>query len=925
MHLKTKIAVIAGLGAAAIATAVVLIGSVPASNAALRAQARQFQEKSALPAAVITLKNALEATPGDAEARYLLAQVYLEQGDGVSAEKEVRMALQHGYASAAALPLLGESLQLQGKFQQVLDDTAAAATGNDAHLLCVRAAADLALGKIDLAKQLYATVLQGRPAYAAALVGLGRAAFLERDIDNANRYATSARAAEPRDTDALMFKGDLLRAQNQPAAALATYEQVLALRPGHRSAHIEKAYLEISLGKFAEAQADLDIAREAAPASVLVFYTQALLDYSQGKNSAALESMQNVLRVAPDHMPSVLLAAAIDLNIGALHQAERHLRHYLEKNPDNIYARKMLATTLLRTGHAPDALTALAPALAIARQDVQLLALAGESYMQARDFNKASDYFDQASTLDPKAAGLRTSLAMSKLGKGDSAAAIGDLQLAARLDTKSPRAGIALVQTELGLGHVDQAYAAAGALEKSQPDNAAVHDLKGMVWVSRHDAAKARASFRKALALQPSYFPAAANLAQLDLNDKHPDAARRELQGFLDKNPASVEAMTTLATLAASEHKAAETTQWLERASAAEPNAIAPAVNLLAQYLETGKNDKALVLAQKLQVTHFENPDLLDLLGKSQLANGEQENALNTYKKLAVALPRSAPAQMQVAALQLLLKHPNAAEDYLKVALAIQPDFPAAQLALAELHVRRGWHELALQIAANMQRRHPRAAAGFQLEGDILMAQRRPALALPAFEQAFAFTRTSELAIKTANALRAAGQQEQAGKRLAQWLRQHPADVRVQLYKAETLMADRQPKLAAVQFEEIVRQHPDNVIALNNLALAYQLSQDARAAQSAEAAYKLAKDQPVVMDTFGWILVEQGDTARGLPILRKASALAPRARDIRYHLAMGLYKSGDQAAARKELQTLVAGNMQFAQAAETRALLKQLQ
>ena len=114
-------------------------------------------------------------------------------------------------------------------------------------------------------------------------------------------------------------------------------------------------------------------------------------------------------------------------------------------------------------------------------------------------------------------------------------------------------------------------------------------------------------------------------------------------------------------------------------------------------------------------------------------------------------------------------------------------------------------------------------------------------------------------------------------------------------------------------------------MALNNLALAYQLSQDARAAQAAEAAYKLAKDQPVVMDTLGWILVEQGDTARGLPILQKASALAPKARDIRYHLAMGLHKSGDRAGARKELQTLVAGDMQFAQAAETRALLKQLQ
>lgn len=924
MQLKTKLVVLAGLGAAAIAAAVV-IGSGQEPSSVLRAQARTYQEKSELPAAVITLKNALEATPADAEARYMLATVYLEQGDGVSAEKEIRMALQHGYAPSVSLPLLGESLQLQGQFQKVLDETAAAAASNDAALLCVRAAAFLALGKLDTAKQLYAAVLQGQPKYAAALIGMGRAATLERDMDGAGRYAALARAAEPRNTDALMFKGDLLRAQNQPAAALATYDQVLALRPAHRSAHVEKAYLEISLGKFAEAQADLDIAREASPASVLVFYTQSLLDYSQGRNSAALESMQNVLRVAPDHMPSVLLAGAIDLNIGALHQAERHLRHYLEKNPDNLYARKMLATTLLRSGHTPDALTVLAPALASGQEDVQLLALTGESYMQARDFSKASEYFGKASTLDPKAASLRTSLAMSKLGKGENAAAISDLQLATRLDAKSPRAGIALVRTELGLGHLDQAYAAAEALEKTQPANAAIHDLKGMVWVNRHDVAKARASFNQALALQPSYFPACANLAQLDLNDKHPDAANRQLRGFVEKNPASVEAMTALATLAASEHKAEETTQWLERASAVDPNAIAPAVNLLAQYLESRQNDKALMLARKLQVTHFDNPDLLDLLGKSQLANGEQEAALDTYKKLAVALPRSAPAQMQVAALQLLLKHPNAAEDYLKVALAIQPDFPAAQLALAELHVRRGWYALALQIAANMQRRHPRAAAGFQLEGDILMAHSKPAEALPAFEQAFGFTRTSELTIKIANALRAAGQQDQAAKRLAQWLLQHPADVRVQLYKGETLMADKQYKPAAAQFEAIVRQHPENVVALNNLALVYQRSQDARAAQAGEAAYRLAKDEPVVMDTFGWILVEQGDTARGLPILQQASEKAPQARDVRYHLAMGLYKSGDQAAARKELQTLVAGNMQFAQADATRALLKQLQ
>lgn len=38
-----------------------------------------------------------------------------------------------------------------------------------------------------------------------------------------------------------------------------------------------------------------------------------------------------------------------------------------------------------------------------------------------------------------------------------------------------------------------------------------------------------------------------------------------------------------------------------------------------------------------------------------------------------------------------------------------------------------------------------------------------------------------------------------------------------------------------------------------------------------------------------------------------------------------LYKAGDKAGARKELQPLAAGDMAFAQADETRALLRQLQ
>lgn len=908
----------------AVGLAVAVAACQQPSGESLRGEARQFQQKGELSAAVIKLKNLLEAHPKDLEGRVQLATVYIETGDAVSAEKEIRYALDNGYKGANGLTVLARTLVMQGQFQKVIAETETAAGRPDPELLSLRADAYLGTGKRDEAGQLYDKVLGIKADYPAALIGRGRLAFLAGDREGARKYAEQTLAAAPRNTEALLFKGDLLRAQNENGPALAAYDQVLAINPAHRSAHIEKAYLEIAMGRFTAAQADLDAARKTTPNSLLVAYTQTLLDFSQGKYAAAQESMQKVLRVAPEHMPSVLLAGAISLNIGSLHQAEHHLRHYLENNPDNLYARKMLASTLLRSGHTPDALTVLAPALKSAGQDVQLLALAGESYMQARDFGQATSYFEKASGLAPKAADLRTSLAFSKLGKGEQAPAVQDLQQAVKLDAGSHRAGIALVRTELGLGHVDKAWEAMVALEQAQPANAAVQELKGIVQLARKEPAAATASFNKALALQPSYYPAAANLAQQAMSAKDPPGAERHLRAFLDKNPASVEAMTGLATLASGARDTAQATQWLERASAVDPNAIAPAVNLIGQYLLIDQKNKALDLAGRLLVAHPDNPDLLDLMGKSELAIGDRNSALESYKKLAIALPRSAEAQMQVAALEMLLGRPAAAEDYLKTALAMRPDFPAAQLLMAELYVRKGSLHLALQVASRMQKQYPKAAAGFQLEGDVLMAQNRAAQALPLYEQAFGFSKTNELTIKIANALRVAGKPDEGARRLAQWLAQHPDDVRVLLFKAETMLADKKAAQAAGQLEAIVQRYPANVAALNNLALAYQQGGDARAAQVAEHAVKLAKDDPVVMDTYGWILVEQGEAARGLAILQKASALAPQARDIRYHVAAGLFRTGDKEAARKELDKLAAGNMQFAQAHEVRALIKKL-
>lgn len=895
------------------------------SAATLVAQAKQFQEKGDSTAAMIQLKNALAANPEDGEARYLLAKLSLDGGDVLAADKEIRKAISLKYPDAQTMPVLARALLIQGKFQNALDETDAAAKAGGAELLCARADALLALGKRDEAKALFTSVVQSQPQHAAALVGLGRVAFLERNAASAMSYADQAVAAGPKDAEALMFKADLLRAQNKPEQALEVYAQVLVANPAHRSAHIEKAYLEIASGKYELAQADLAAAKKITPGSMMVSYTQALLDFTQGKNAAALESLQKVLRAAPDHMPSILLAGAVNLNLGSTQQAEQHLRKYLEKNPDNLYARKMLATSLLRGGQTPDALAVLAPALKGGEPaDVQLLALAGESYMQARDFNKATQYFEKATALEPKAASLRTSLGLSKLGKGDKAQGLSDLEAATALDSKSLQSGIALIRAEIGQRNFDKALAAAAQLAKSQPTNPELSQLAGVAALGKGDAAAARASFERALSQQATYFPAVSSLVQLDVYEKKTDAARARLLAFLEKDKKSVDAMTALAGLAVVREQPDEALTWLEKAHAEQPDAVLPAMRLGIQYLRSSKAPQALALARKMLVALPSNTDLLELQAQSQLAAKDPGGALESYSKIAGLLPKSGLAQLHLAEVHLQLKNDAAAAEDLRKALQLQPDLAQAQLLQAELSVRQGKPDAALAQARQLQKQHDKMPAGYLLEGDILSVQGKPAQAVPAYEKALALSKAPGALLKLVDAMRRGGKAKEAEQRVAQWRKENPAEPMVAMYQAEFSLAAKQYPIAIEQFEAILKANPKNAVAHNNLAQAYLQLKDKRALASAEQAAKLVPNHPAIMDTLGWVLVEQGDVARGLPLLQKAAAAAEGNGEIRYHYAAALSKSGDKAGARKELEQLLAKGNSFPQLDEARALLKQL-
>ncbi|WP_292967469.1 XrtA/PEP-CTERM system TPR-repeat protein PrsT [Nitrosomonas sp.] len=893
---------------------------------ALVAEAKQYQQQGNDKAAIIQLKNALQQSPNDPEIRYLLGMLYDKEGDALSAEKELNKALDLGMDPVKILPGLSRAWLGTGQFQKVLDETGKLSDkGNFAELLALRGNASLALGKVEEAKALFEQALQDKPGFADALMGLARCSLARNDIASAMNFSEEAVKLNPENSSTVLFRGDLLRAQNKIDEALADYDRAIKLNPESEAAYINRATISISTRKFETAQADLDTVRKFAPGSLSAAYTQALLDFTQGKHAVALETLQKVLSAAPGHLPSVLLAGAAQFALGSLSQAEQYIDQYLKAIPNNLYAIKLMASIQLKNNQPKEAITTLAPALKAVQQDPQLFALAGEAYMQSKDFTQASEYFEKAGALSPDNAALYTAMAMSKMGQGDSKSAIADLEQATQLHDQTGRAGVMLVLTHLQLREFDKALKAVDAQLAEQPDNPLLHNLKGGVYLGKKDLAKARASFNKALSIKSDYFPAISNLARIDLQEKHPDAAQKRFEDILQHDKKNVQAMSALAGIALSQGNREKATEWLEKASRENPDEIQPALQLGAHYLAMNEPAKALALAKKLQGTYSDNLSVTELLARAYLASGNKEAALENFEKLAARLPDSAPAQLQLAQIHATMQNTRAADELLKKALKIKPDFWEAELMQAQLAAGAGRVEDALNIAREIQKQHEKLPVGFELEGDLQMGQKNAAAAAATYEKALEKQKSSQLQIKLHTALSQSGKEKQADQRITQWLKENPADDAVRMYLAGVYLAGKKYDPAIREYKTILKQHPDHAATLNNLAWIYQEKKDPAAALDyAEKAYKQAPDSPAILDTLGWILVEKGEAERGASLLQKAVAAAPEALEIRYHYAVGLSRSGKKTEARQELEKLLAGDKPFSRKDEAKKLLESL-
>ena len=84
------------LASALAASTLLLLACRNESPEALIASARAYEAKGDHKGAIIQLRNALQQNPADGEVRLLLGRASLQTGDPVSAQRELRKALEYG-------------------------------------------------------------------------------------------------------------------------------------------------------------------------------------------------------------------------------------------------------------------------------------------------------------------------------------------------------------------------------------------------------------------------------------------------------------------------------------------------------------------------------------------------------------------------------------------------------------------------------------------------------------------------------------------------------------------------------------------------------------------------------------------------------------------------------------------------------------
>ena len=897
------------------------------SEADLTASGKELQAKNDLPGAIIQFKSALQKQPDSAEARLLLGKALLDSGDPLSALVELRKAQELQTPDEEVVPPIARAMVMVGDESKLIaqySNTRLKDAAAGADLATSIATAHLVRGALDQASIAIGRAFQLVPGYVPAAVLEARLKAANGDFDGSLKQLDEALAQRADDERGGILRGEVLwHGKKDTAAALDSFKKVLAAHPKAVGAHTSIITILTEQQKLPEARAQFDQLKKVLPQHPDTLFFEAQFAFSDKDYKTTREITDRLLKGMPDHPRVLELAGAADYRLKRYTEAEAFLARALKNAPGLLLSRQLLAQTYLRTNQPNKAIEALQPIVEGKAPDGTSLALAGEAWLQIGDTKKSDAAFALAAKVAPSDNRVRTSVALAQMSRGNSAAAITQLESIAAED-KGPRADVALISARLKQNDIAGALKAIDGLERKTPDRPVAYNLRGRVLLLKRDIPGATKAFEAALGKDPLYFPAVASLAAIDLSAGKPEAARKRFEDLLQAQPNSHQALLALAELGTRTGAPPdEVLKLLRRAVKANAGEPMPHQVLIGQLLASDPK-AALTAAHDAAAALPNNLEIMDSVGRTELAAGNAEQAVSTYKRLAALQPTNAMHQVRLAEALMVSKDNAAAQRALRQALEIQPGLAAAQRGLVSIAIADKRPQDAQALVREMQKKEPKNPAGFVLEGDVEASRKNWDAAIAAYRTAFNLNKATDGLIRLHSALRAGGKAAEADRLAAEWLKDKPKDGAFHYFLGDVALAQNDFAAAEGHYRAVVDLQPRNALALNNVAWLMVRQGKPGATAVAQQANEIMPGRSALMDTLALALAADNQVPKAIEIQKSAIARNPNDPTLKLTLAKLLIKQGDKAYARAELEDLVKLGDKFREQAEVTALLKTL-
>jgi len=319
----------------------------------LLASAKKYIAKGDYSASTIQLKNVLQKDPKNAEARYLLGLSLLKNGDASGAEIELNKAVELGLRSDEVQVALARARLDKGEADKVITEfglKTLASPKMQAELRGIVGMAQLARNRIDDARKTFTEALALDSTDATASLGMARIEASQKNFAQAMSRVDAVLSASPGSLEALMLKGNLNEAQGKSEPAEKAYRDAIGVAPHQVGPRLSLIALLVNNHLVDKATTEVSELEKIAPKDPRTFYAKALLLVEERKYAAAKEAILQVLKVAPNHVPSLLLAGTAAMETGAYPEAESYLRKAAYEAPDALGPKRLLAATYLRMG-----------------------------------------------------------------------------------------------------------------------------------------------------------------------------------------------------------------------------------------------------------------------------------------------------------------------------------------------------------------------------------------------------------------------------------------------------------------------------------------------------------------------------------------------------------------------------------------------